>query len=345
MTLTNIKILLTFFSLLCSAFVFAQDSKAATMALLKEGIALHDAKKFDEAVNKYNQALKLEPENVSIQFEKGYSLSAAGKTDEAVNILEKVAASNKEPSAYDVLGSIFDDKGEYGKAQKYYLAGITAFPTYQRLHFNLSICYLRQNKYVQSEQAAIDAIKLDPRHASSQRIYALATYGQGKSLNSLLAWCSFLLLEPQTERSVEGCNYLKHILYKGIKGNNITLTADKANQTEQLSISIGVNSALLLAKTSKTNGETVTSLDSLIAPLSFVLKMGGQKKDDATQAFFYKYFGRYFAALATTDYMPAFSRYITLSAFRDENMAWLKSHEEDVKGLSTWVNTTKRETE
>jgi tetratricopeptide (TPR) repeat protein len=339
----NIKTVLTLLPLFCSGFLFAQNKNSAAGLLLKQGIALHDAKKFNEAIAKYDEALKLEPDNFSILYEKGFSLFSSGKTDQAVPILEKVAASNKEPGAYDVLGSIFDDKNECEKAAKYYQAGIDAFPNYQRLRFNLSICYFRQNKYVEAEQASVKAIKLDPTHASSQRIYALATYEQGKHLNSLMAWCSFLLMEPQSERSVEACKYLKHILYYGIKDSNITLTANKDNQADNLKIAIAATSGLALAN--KINGALATSLDSLILPLAYILKMGNQPKDAATPTFFSKFFADYFKALSATEYITAFSRYITLSTYRSENVAWLKAHEPEVKGLSAWVNSTKRETE
>ena len=66
------------------------------------------------------------------------------------------------------------------KAIEYYLRGIEGDPEYQRLYFNVAITYYRTGKYAESEKYAVDAIKLDPKHSSSQRVYALATYAQHK---------------------------------------------------------------------------------------------------------------------------------------------------------------------
>ncbi len=129
------------------------------------------------------------------------------------------AVSPKSPykaDGYDLLGNIFDDDHQSDKAIEYYKEGIKANPQYQRFYFNVGITYLRQKKYAEAEAYAIDAIKLDPKHASSQRVYALATYGQDKRVESLLAWCSFLLLEPQTKRTEEAFLLCSKLLNYGI---------------------------------------------------------------------------------------------------------------------------------
>lgn len=327
--------------------LFAQDKKTEAEALIRQGTALHDAKKYDEAIAKYDEALKIDPDNAGAMFEKGFSLAASGKTDLAIPILEKVAATNQVASAYDVLGSIYDDKQDFDKAMKCYTQGIAAFPKYQKLWYNICISYYRQKKYKQAEDAAIEAIKLNPKHASSHRAYAMVTFQEGKHENSLLAWCSFLMMEPQTQRSAEACNYIKYILYHNIKGNSITIgNAGDQSNAQQMAISIGVTGSLAIQKAIDEKSNTkATAIDSLTIPLTSIFKLTAETKDKADSPFFSKYFADYFGALANTDYMSTFTHYITLSIYKDEDIAWIKSHEDKIRGLTTWVNTTKRDVE
>jgi tetratricopeptide (TPR) repeat protein len=346
--LINHKLPITLLLLFCSITIFAQDKKGTADSLIKQGSALHDAGKFADAIAKYDQALKIDPANTGAMYEKAFSLQSMGKAEEGLPLLEKVIRENKEPGAYNLLGNIYDDKKDYDKAIAYYNKGIAAFPKYQRLYYNLSVSYLFQKKFPEAEAAAAQAIKLDPRHASSQRTYAMATYNEGKHINSLLAWCNFLIIEPQTQRSVEACNYLKHILYVNVKGNNMTVGGtDDLTRTQQMAIALGVTGGLAIAKKEAGNNGTgaTTVLDSLAIPLQFIFKLTAEKRDPANSAFFNKYYADFFGALAKTEYMNAFFRYITISVFRTDNIAWLKMHQDELKGLVAWVNSTKRETE
>jgi tetratricopeptide (TPR) repeat protein len=158
-----------------SSVGFSQDT-TGVKGLIHQGVALNDSGKYTQAITKYKEALKLDPENLQAQYEMSYTLYISGKPDEALPLLYKVAPTNTFAEAYDLLASIYDDKKDFEKSVAYYQHGIIAFPEYQRLRFNLGISYLRQKKYPEAEQAAIKAIQLNPKHASSQRVYALAMY-------------------------------------------------------------------------------------------------------------------------------------------------------------------------
>ena len=205
------KFLLVFSLVLFSGTAFSQDADRVKK-LIDQGVILNDSAKYSDAIAKYREALEVDSNDVRAQYELSYTLTISGKPKEAIPYLEKVTASNKYPEAYDLIASIYDDEKDFEKSLVYYTQGLIAFPNYQRLHFNLAISYLRQKKYAEAEANAINAIKLNPKHASSQRVYAMATYYNGKMGCSLLAWCSFLILEPQSDRSHGAYNYIRAIL-------------------------------------------------------------------------------------------------------------------------------------
>lgn len=339
------KLTLTLLLLFCSAITFAQDNQA--MTLMKEGTALHDAKKYDEALAKYDAALKIEPNNTTVLYEKAFTLSVSGKLNDAMPILEKLAITEPTPRVYALLANIYDDRKLYDKSIIYYNKGIALEPRDANLRFNLSISYLLQKKYPEAEAAATEAIKLNPKHASSHRAYAIATYNEGKHVNSIMAWCNFLIIEPQTQRSIEALTYIKHMLYFNVKENTMKVGGtDELTTGQQLGIALAVSTGLTISQNADGNNSAkVSSLDSLTSPLPAIFRLTFEKDEPTNTLFFKKYYAKFFSDLANSGYMQAFDRYITISAFENDNIAWLKEHQDNLNALTTWVNTYKRETE
>jgi len=312
----------------------ATDAKT----LVNQGVALNDAGKYAEAIEKYNQAIKLDPKYETGYYEMAYTLFTTNKGADALPFLNKLITLNPQSAAaYDMLGSIYDDMKQSDKAIEYYLKGIQSDSTYQRLHYNLAITYYRTGKLPEAEVQAIKAIKLDPKHASSQRIYGMATYGLGKRGASLLAWCSFLMLEPKTARSVEAIKYVKNIVNYGItkvdsKNVNIQMSPDNPSN-------VMMPIATIAATENKTN---LSAIDSLQLQLTSLFQIAHTITMDKTQPFLVNYYSEYFDKLAHTGNMAAFTRYITLSANNDENVAWFKEHDSELKAFQQWANTTGR---
>jgi len=333
------KILL---SLVITTYSFGAIAQEANdpKSLVKQGVELNDAGKYAEAISKYNEALKIDSTFQSAYYEIAYTLFSSGKENEAIPYLEKLLKLDaKSAGAYDMLGSIYDDNKQPEKAIAYYAKGIKANPNYQRLYFNTAITYYKMAKYDESEKYAITAIKMDPKHASSQRVYAMTTYAEGKRGVSLLAWCSFLLIEPQTKRSEEANRYIQKILNYGIKQTgekSVTISIDP-NDTGGPNLMMPIS---VLAATSDKKG--LTKVDSLTLQLKNVFEIsesfGGKKEDP----FYKSYLSDYFKSLAASDNMPAFVRFISISVYREENLQWFKDNDGKVTALDNWVANTKR---
>lgn len=337
------SLLLILTALSYSIASFAQtDNNAKT--LFNEGIALFDKGDFAGAADKYQQVLKINPKDYAAHYELAFTLYREGKLQEAIPYLDAIIKSSASKfEAYDLLGSIYDAAKQSDKAIEAFKAGIKEKPDFYRTHFNLAITYFETKKFADAEAEAIEALKLQPDHANSQRLYAMATYAEGKHINSLLAWCSFLMREPNTARSVEACNYIKHILYYSKNGNNIALHGgNEENNFQQIAIAMSATAGLVLPKAKDVNA-VVSPLDSLSLPLPSIFKIAGEQKNKYGPPFFTKYFVDYFEQIANSNYMGVFSHYITLSVFHDEDVTWLKAHQDDVKGFQDWLKNTKRE--
>ena len=271
----------------------------------------------------------------------GYTLYSAGKGKDAIPYLESILKSNgSKYEADDLLGSIYDDANEPEKAIECYKNGIKENRGFEHLHFNLGISYLRKNDYADAEACEMDAIKLDQRHVSNQRIYALAEYDQGKRICALLAWCSFLIIEPNTQRSVDVFNDVRKIINYGFSkqaGKPLNINISEAD------IKNGTNLSLPLVVVESTEGKKdLSAVDSLTLQLTAIFKavpeFGESKKDE----FFSNYYAKFFDQLAESGNMPAFVRLISLSVYKDDDVAWLKENQQQLNALDLWLRSAPR---
>lgn len=319
--------------LLTPVLAIAQQNDDAK-ALVKEGVALNNQGKYAEAIEKYQGALKLEPGSAQANYQMGFTLIAEKKNAEAVPFLENAikgdGSANLTAACYDLLGSIYDQDHQTQKAIDAYKAGIKVAPDMQRLHFNLGIVYSRNRQYAEAESEAIEAIKLDPKHAGSQRMYALVTFHQNKRVNALLAFCSFIMLEPNTPRSAEAYTNIQSILKGGV-------LKDATGPTD-----IATN-AIIQNVISSAKSKAMPSMDLLEFELRNIFtKTGELAAKKADKDFFDKFYAEYFYKLAQTDNMTALTRLVSLSANKDENTKWMTEHDQLVKDLNKWVTDTPR---
>lgn len=322
--------------LLCTTIVFAQINDDAK-ALIKEGVELNNQKKYSEAIEKFNSALKIDPGSNSANYQMGFTLFVSGKGLDAVPYLEKViksdASANMVNSSYELLGSIYDQAHQPQKAIDYYKAGIKANPDQQSLYYNLGLAYFRNKQYPDAEQEAITAIKLDPKHAGSQRLYALVTFHQNKRMLALMGFCSFLMLEPQGPRAAEAYGNIQHILRGGaLKPDGGYLATDP--------LTISLNRMITQATADFSKRRYASPADLLTAELKAIFLSISPERDKTT--FFLNYYADCFYKMAQSPNIPAFARLISSSADNGANVKWIKDHPTEMTQLDNWISTTTR---
>ncbi|MDB4920355.1 tetratricopeptide repeat protein [Mucilaginibacter sp.] len=297
--------------LLISLFVITICSKASAQnnedarALVKEGVKLNDEKNYAGAIEKYNQALKLDTGNLYADYQLAYSLFLWDKGKDGILYLEKVIKGDTKlnAAAYDLLGLI----------------------------------YFKNKQYAEAEKNAIEAIKLDPKHAGTQRMYALVCFHQNNRAAALLGFCSFILLEPNTARSAEAYGNIQHILQGGAlkpEPGEITSRAIDANTN-------ALNQAITQAVADFIKKSYASSGDLLSAELKAIFINLGQLSEKQTgNDFFRTYMAAYFYGLAQSPNVPAFARLVSGST--PESAKWIKDNQQQMTELDNWVKGAER---
>jgi len=337
-----LKILLSLAIIIKFSVALAQNGDDA-QSLNKQAVQLNKEGKYAEAVEKYNQALKIDSTNVYANYGIAYSLLAWGRGKEGIPYLKKVINANTKLTAwaYNLLGSIYDKDHESAKAIEAFNNGIKADPKYQSLYYNLGLVYFRDKNYGEAEKCAIESIKLDPKHASSQRMYALVCFHQNKRAVALLGFCSFILLEPETARSAEAFGNIQHIL----QGGTLKLAPGEAMPIPGAN-AIALNLAISQAVAQVGKKKYATPVELLTEQLKTIFIAVGQLAEKQTgDDFFRKYYAAYFYQLAQSPNMPAFATLISSAADKDGYAKWLSGHAQEIADLNSWVNITERKFE
>ena len=325
--------------LIGSSFKAAAQNSDDARALVKEGRSLNDAGKYADAIEKYRQALKIDTGNLYADFQMAFSLFQFNKGNEAIPYIQKVINGNNNLSAgaYDLLGSVYDKNHQTKEAIEAYKEGINANPKFQRLYYNLGIVYSRGRQYADAEKCATDAIKLEPTHASSMRMYALVTFHQNKRAAALLGLCSFILLEPNTARSAEAFGNIQHILQGGALKPEPGVAIANAVDPNTFNLNQAITQAVAEAAKSK----HTTAADELAAQLKGIfININSLVEKHPSDSFFDKYLAAYFYKLAQSPNMPAFARLISQST--PESAKWIKDNPQQMAALDGWVKTTER---
>lgn len=200
-------------------------------SLIEEGVRLHDAGKYDEAIAKYRQALAVEPGNPTAIYEIGYALFQTGKFRECIDEVEPHLdrVGRLKPIYYVLLGNCTDLAGKPKNATKIFEKGIEEFPEDTGIAFNAAITRARQEEWNEARQLLKRTIELDPLHRSAHLNLGVAFATQGYRVQAILALLRFVSLEPEGPRAVEAARRVLALLEVGFEQtgeNDSTITID-----------------------------------------------------------------------------------------------------------------------
>lgn len=118
-------------------------------------------KSFSDLEAEYARIIALEPNDSNHHVGLARVLIAAGKPDQAINELKQASQLNESNAfAYQLLGGIYLEKKDYGKAAKEYTKALNINPGSLSDLIALGYAYKMNGDYMQAETALVTAIAL-----------------------------------------------------------------------------------------------------------------------------------------------------------------------------------------
>lgn len=238
-------ILLFAFSVFVSAQKIEKPTKTpveptpAQKILIQQGIALHDATKYEEAIQKYEQVLKENPDCVVAIYEM--AISYYHKKD-FVKAIETAMVglkykSSELPLFYGTIANIWDDQGNPQKAIQLYKDGIKMLEgekdsgnSLSSLYYNLGVTYTRQKNYQEAKEALKKAVEYNAAYPSPNYLLSEIFYTMRYKVPALLAAARLMSIEAHTPRTKRASAIFQDVLtggaQKGEKENSINIFVD-----------------------------------------------------------------------------------------------------------------------
>lgn len=119
---------------------FSQEENV--VAVKNEGVKLYQAKKYAKAVEKFQEALKLSPDDADIIYKIGLSAYKAKKYDLAVDEFSKAIENDYKPNiCYFYITNIHRKNDNFEKMEESLKQGLAAFPNDKNLKKLAPTCY------------------------------------------------------------------------------------------------------------------------------------------------------------------------------------------------------------
>ena len=247
------RILLLLVMICTIAFAYGQDTDEKTEkanALCKEGMALHDQGKFEEAIRKFDEGLKILPYNATLIYDKAYSLVAMGKNAEAKKLLEKLFKEGNTDEdvsmPYVFYANLLDDDGEamqalevYDKALEY--VSPLDVTTIQLINYNkaLTLYNLKDEDKAKVEDRVQqifnhldNSIECNPTHPASFGLYGRIMADEGAYYNAMACFGINALLVGKKVGTLEAA--LKEWENKNISPNSGPLATLSLNKVKEV---------------------------------------------------------------------------------------------------------------
>lgn len=331
-------------------FCFAQN-KVEAEKLVEEGIPYHDKGDFEGAINKYDKALELDKNNVFALSEKAFSLLSLKEYDKTITICKSLIESNPNDdilkTIYVTYGNALDGQNKTDKSIEIYSEGISKFPDYYQLYYNKGVTYASVKKNDEAIKCFQNALLKNPKHASSNNGIGRLEKARGNRIPAILAFCRFLIIEPQTNRSKENLASLKELLMQGVKKtgeNAISVNIDpkdldaddksekrKENNFNSTNMILSMTSALDFDDKNKDKTEVenfIRKMETICASLSETRK--------TNYGFYWEYFAPYFVELKKNNLLEPFA-YIVFASSDDEYIKnWIKNDKTELDKFYNW---------
>jgi tetratricopeptide (TPR) repeat protein len=199
------------------------------MKLFKKGINLMADEKLDEAVVTFEEALRIDPENIETLMKLGYARFHLDDHIEALSVYDKILEIDvTNPEAWNLKGLVHYEQKKYAKALDAVEKAIESDPTYGMAQYNKACFLSLLNQVPESLDALKHAIEIDVKNARRsirdndfrnvrieegfkriQEVVVLESIRQGYHTIGAIVWTTFL-------DRVDAEKALKKLLEKGI---------------------------------------------------------------------------------------------------------------------------------
>ncbi len=337
--------------LVCQLAAIYAQGNITSDSMVVEGVRLHDEGKYREALDRFEQAIRLDGNNGNALYEAGNTCFASGDYKQAMKYADRVIKNNRAavPEAYMLKGNALDMLGKPDKAIDVYEDGIRRGYKSHMLHFNLGVTLMKQKKYEEAEPEFIKALKITPSYVSAHYMLGYCNAEQSRKVKALLPLYYFLLIENEGKRADVALGFIKRTMAAGVEQNNkqvFTIKMDDRTMGDEfgstdlalsmIPIARGMGARALKDSLGVSLPEQTFS-QQLVSYNESLFKLLSETKEHSADSFWWDTYANFFIELQQKGHTEAFTRYILLNSGDKTALGWLLDNKPKLEAFSAWV--------
>ncbi|HKR62445.1 MAG TPA: tetratricopeptide repeat protein [Thermoanaerobaculia bacterium] len=313
---------------------------------IREGIALYDQRRYDEAIAKYKTVLAQEPSNVDAVYELGYTYQTKGDAAACIALLTPWSdkPTTQQSALRTILANCLDNAGRRDEAIALYRKTLEVEPNHPQLLYNLALTLSSGGDSELDEARALlkkELSAIRPNHASARYLLGRIFEVQQFRVPAILEYLRFLAIEPNGPRAKEAATRMLTLLNLGVekKGRNTNVTIDSNPRKEEgdystwaMMLAIASAARDLPEKPKRTDFERTRA--QLYSTLMMFVESGPEGHADYTATANFPFF----AELQQRKLLEALSGAALLSLDLKGEDEWLKKNEKEVGELAAFTH-------
>jgi len=330
-------ILLTIYHLFC----YAQNIDSLTIY----GIELRNSGNYNQAIQKFQEALSVDKKSPTINYELAVTYLAKNDYRQTIKTCNRIirTKSQKTIDAIILKGSALDYLGEKNKSIKLYKTAINDYPNNFLLHFNLGISYHNNNQFDEAENEYIKTIELNKLHSSSHLMLGLLMNDYGRRVEGMLSLYFFLLLEPNTDRSVEAYQLLQNLWLQNVEivkndTSNIKIFANPKSENKTFN-SIDLLVSSIEANTYKQSNKGLNKHENFIRNTDEFFKLFYSFKSHDKENIWENLHLPLFKYINESNLVESYCYYISLTCDDEIINGWHEMNRDKIEIFSRLINS------
>jgi tetratricopeptide (TPR) repeat protein len=192
--------------------VLGADTNAApeldidkAMRLMSEGNELLAMGKAAEAVARYQESVRLDPEVEDAHYNLAIALARVGKIDEAIHHYEEALKILPDyAEAHNNMGNLLVKKGEIEKGIAHFQEALRILPDHASAHNNLGTALGRQGRVSEAILHFSDAARIQPDYVDALYNLGSAYLTQNRAEEAAIQFSTILKFNPEFEPALRG---------------------------------------------------------------------------------------------------------------------------------------------
>lgn len=179
---------------------------------LEQGNSNSEAKHYEQAIESYNQAIALNPENFIAYYKRGIAFSGLGKIQRAIeDYTHSIKLNSLHAKSYYNRGTAFFELKEYKKAVQDYSLALKVEPHNAKSYYGRASSYSQLKLFEKAIQDCEAAIKVDPNLIDAYYCCSIACQSVGRYPEAIRYCDQAIQLKPNDVNFYyfRGTNYQK----------------------------------------------------------------------------------------------------------------------------------------